>query len=131
MSEAAVVDNALVEACGHAAHEANRAFSRQLGDISHPTWDNLGPDAKRIVRQAVIGILYRDDAPTQSHAAWVGAMEAQGWRLGPVKDTGLKTHPCLVPFDQLPIEQQCKDQLFFDIVKHTARAMTRRPGLGG
>ena len=35
-----------------------------------------------------------------------------GWKYGPVKDAEKKEHPCLVPFEQLPKEQQAKDYLF-------------------
>jgi hypothetical protein len=34
-----------------------------------------------------------------------------------VKDAELKTHPCLVPFEELPKFQQQKDRLFRAIVK--------------
>ena len=39
-----------------------------------------------------------------------------GWVYGEVKDTIAKTHPCLVPFEQLPEFQQKKDKLFRAIV---------------
>jgi hypothetical protein len=39
-----------------------------------------------------------------------------GWVYGEVKDAEKKTHPCLVPFDQLPLFQQKKDKLFCAIV---------------
>jgi hypothetical protein len=42
---------------------------------------------------------------------------SQGWRYGEVKDAVAKTHPCMVPFEQLPVEQQAKDRLLLAIVK--------------
>ncbi len=39
-----------------------------------------------------------------------------GWTHGEVKDADAKTHPCLVPFQQLPAHQQKKDKLFKAIV---------------
>jgi len=35
-----------------------------------------------------------------------------GWVYGEVKDPERKTHPCMVPYDDLPIEQRAKDTLF-------------------
>ena len=40
----------------------------------------------------------------------------RGWQYGPLKDADLKEHPCIVPFDELPPEQQAKDHLFKAIV---------------
>ena len=37
---------------------------------------------------------------------------AEGWTYGPEKRPDLKQHHCIVPFDQLPREQQAKDYLF-------------------
>jgi hypothetical protein len=42
--------------------------------------------------------------------------KAAGWIYGPVKDPEKKEHPCIVPYDQLPIEQRTKDYLFKAIV---------------
>jgi len=39
-----------------------------------------------------------------------------GWVYGEVKDVEKKTHPCIVPYEQLPVEQQSKDYIFKGIV---------------
>ena len=58
------------------------------------------------------------DAPDSAeHDAWMADKIADGWRYGEIKDAEAKTHPCLVPFDQLPREQQAKDALFRAVVK--------------
>jgi hypothetical protein len=33
-----------------------------------------------------------------------------------VKDTELKKHPCIVPFDELPEKQRAKDYIFRQII---------------
>lgn len=45
---------------------------------------------------------------------WLASCKPSGY--GQVKDANAKTHPCLVPFDQLPRDQQFKDRLFRTIV---------------
>jgi len=35
-----------------------------------------------------------------------------GWKYGAVKDADKKEHPCFVPYEELPKEQQAKDHLF-------------------
>jgi hypothetical protein len=47
-------------------------------------------------------------------------LRADGWRYGEAKDEGAKTHPCPVPFAELPEDQQRKDALFVAIVQALA-----------
>lgn len=47
---------------------------------------------------------------------WWEKRDISGWVFGEVKDAELKTHPCIVPFNQLPEFQQKKDKLFCSIV---------------
>lgn len=51
-----------------------------------------------------------------SHQSWMAQKLADGWTFGPVKDAEKKQHPCLVPFNLLPREQQAKDFIFRGIV---------------
>lgn len=44
------------------------------------------------------------------HDRWMAAKLRDGWRYGLKKDGHAKTHPCLLPFDQLPREEQDKDR---------------------
>lgn len=46
-----------------------------------------------------------------------------GWVYGDVKDPELKTHPCLVPYNELPVEQKTKDTLFINIVHAVVKAI--------
>ena len=40
--------------------------------------------------------------PKSNHENWMREKISQGWKFGRVKDFENKTHPDLVPFDQLP-----------------------------
>ncbi len=51
-----------------------------------------------------------------SHAGWMKFKTEHGWAYGEVEDAEKKTHPCLVPYAELPAEQRVKDALFFAIV---------------
>lgn len=99
-------------------HEANRAYCATLGDMTQTEWESA-PDWQRA--SAIKGVRFHIDnpgsPPSASHDSWLKEKEATGWKFGPVKDPEKKEHPCFVPFDQLPIEQQRKDKLFAAIVE--------------
>jgi hypothetical protein len=48
---------------------------------------------------------------------------ADGWTWGPEESVVFKQHPCLVPYEDLPVAEKRKDVLFQAIVK----ALTARP----
>jgi hypothetical protein len=99
-------------------HSVNKAYCEALGDFSHPHWDDAPDWQREGARAGVQFILDNPDAgPTAQHDTWMALKIADGWTYGPTKDTEAKTHPCLVPFDQLPKEQQVKDFLFRGVVR--------------
>ena len=95
------------------AHEVNRAYCQALGDDSQPAWEDA-PEWQR--SSAVSGVQFHLDnpaaGPEASHDSWLAQKCAEGWAYGEVKDPEAKTHPCFVPFDELPTAQQAKDYLF-------------------
>lgn len=99
-------------------HEANRAYCAALGDMTQMPWE-LAPDWQ--TESAVKGVRFHLDnpgsPPSASHESWLEEKRATGWKVGPVKDADKKEHPCFVPFDELPVEQQRKDKLFSAIVE--------------
>jgi len=68
------------------------------------------------VRIGVVGIM-EGNTPEQSHQLWLDTKRAQGWTHGKVKDAEAKTHPCFLPYEELPPEQKLKDHLFSAIIK--------------
>lgn len=98
------------------AHEINRAYCQALGDFSQPAWEDAPPWQVESARLGVALHLQGDHGPEASHASWMAQKVADGWTYGPVKDPAAKTHPCIVPFDQLPREQQAKDFIFRAVV---------------
>lgn len=102
-------------------HEANRAYCEQLGDRSQSPWESA-PAWQR--ESALAGVVFAREHPDASesaqHDAWMQDKLRDGWTYGEVKSAGAKTHPCLLPFEQLPLDQQRKDRLFQAIVKALA-----------
>jgi|SRR5579872_1618181 len=106
-----------IERAAKIAHEVNRAFCSRLGDNSQPPWEEA-PDWQK--QSAISGITLHWKAlsegrtlpPSASHESWLAEKERTGWKYGPVKNAETKEHPCFVPYEQLPADQQTKDYLF-------------------
>lgn len=98
-------------------HEANRIWCETHGDFSQKSWDDAEDWQKD---SAISGVLFRLDNPHAAedaqHNAWMLQKINDGWIYGPEKNAILKTHPCLIPFNELPVFQQKKDKLFCAIV---------------
>lgn len=93
-------------------HNANRAYCTSMGDNSQPLWVDAPEWQKASARQGVRFHLQNQTTPEQSHENWLKQKVEEGWVYGQVKDPEAKTHPCMVPYDQLPPEQRAKDFIF-------------------
>ena len=98
-------------------HQANKAWCESEGDNSQKDW----VEAEQWQRDSAInGVKFRLDnpeaAPSAQHDSWSAEKITDGWKYGRIKDANKKEHPCLVPFEQLPLFQQKKDKLFGAIV---------------
>lgn len=101
-------------------HAANREVQLILGDPSPSlSWSLESRFQQNSVIEGVMDAL-SGLSPEESHEEWRAHRVAAGWRYGPVKSETERTHPCLVPFDELPREQQAKDRLFVAIVRALA-----------
>jgi hypothetical protein len=98
-------------------HEANRAWCLANGDTSQTTWAHA-PEWQR--ESAIDGVIFHlanpDADASASHDNWMKEKVDNGWVYGEVKDADKKTHPCIVPFEELPSHQQAKDRMFKAIV---------------
>lgn len=109
----------MVEQISEVCHEANRAWTK-VADPSvplQPHWDECPEEMRRSSRAGVAWRLANMDEPSSAgHDEWMRGKLADGWVLGPEKDAEKKTHPALVPYEQLPVESRKKDFLFAAIV---------------
>ena len=44
------------------------------------------------------------------HEVWADARISQGWTFGEKRNDDLKTHPCLIPYEELPEEEKEYDR---------------------
>jgi hypothetical protein len=106
-----------VEQIARVCHETNRAYCEAIGDNSQKSWEDADAWQRESARKGVEFKLANPNSPASAqHEAWMNDKIKDGWVYGEVKDAGFKTHPCIVPYDQLPIEQRRKDYLFQGVV---------------
>lgn len=105
------------------AHEVNRGYCDALGDRSQAPWEDAPEWQKASARLGVDLHLHSGDTagPEASHQSWMDQKIRDGWKHGAKKDEKKKTHPCMVPFDKLPVEQQAKDFIFRAVVRSLSR----------
>lgn len=117
------------ELIAQVAHEVNRAYCASIGDTSMPPWPEASDEHKAGYLAGVnMHIANPDRTPEDSHAAWLAEKDAAGWVYGKKKNEDKKTHPCMVPYDELPPEQQAKDYLFRAVV-HSLNAIADSAGV--
>ena len=103
-------------------HEANIAFCKALGDESQPSWEDADNSIKG---SAIQGVLYRinnpNHTPKDMHDNWMKFKIEDGWVYGPEKCPVNKTHPSLVPYEELSESERFKDSLFSAIVDQAVK----------
>lgn len=105
-----------IELAARIAHESNRAWCIAHGDMSQPSWEDAPDWQKTSARNGVQGVI-NGNGPEQSHESWLAEKAATGWVYGHVKDPEKKTHPCFVPYADLPQEQKAKDGIYVGVVR--------------
>lgn len=114
-----------IELAAKIAYEAARTWCEHHNHPALVPWEQAEEAARESVRKGVVGVL-AGNTPRDSHANWTQTRLADGWVYGEVKDEKQKTHPNLVPYDDLPSDQRAKNILFVDSVKATMRAFQEK-----
>ena len=98
-------------------HAVHRAYCKQMGIETQPVWDEVSESHKDVIINSVLKILSGEiNSKEESHFNFVMNKEAQGWKFG-IYSKENKTNPRLLPFEELRIEDQVKETLFFETVK--------------
>jgi hypothetical protein len=126
------MEKTTIEAIAKVCHEANRAYCISVGDNSQLSWEDAAEWQRQSAIKGVEFSIANPDTPASAqHNAWLEDKRKDGWTYGPVKDPEKKQHPCFVPYEGLPLEQQLKDVLFKGIVQAlTSHAKTAETSIG-
>lgn len=108
----------MIELIAKLCHELNRAYCIGIGDDSQVPWHEADEWQRESAIDGVEYFMENPDAtPESMHAKWCEDKVGEGWTFGEVKDAVAKTHPCLVPYSELPEHQKVKDFIFIACIK--------------
>lgn len=79
----------------------------ELNKEQQSSWEELPQHMKEGLIKAIKDNL----SPEEGHNQWMKNRLENGWTYGTTKDIQLKTSPCLIPYNQLPYQQQIKDYI--------------------
>lgn len=92
-------------------HENNRILQKHNGEEVGPDWYEA---PQHQIDSTVQGIRLAAEGATPEalHESWMEEKLKNGWHYGEVKSEEDLTHPCLVPYAELPEGQRLKDEIF-------------------
>lgn len=106
-----------IEKIARTAHDAIRGWRLANGQEGIPEWADAPDWMLAATKESVSAVLKNlGMSASAQHDQWVAAKKRDGWMFGHTKDSIAKTHPLLIPFDQLPEVERMKDTLINAIV---------------
>jgi len=107
----------VIEFIAKRVHELNKIYCAYNNDFTQVGWDYTPIYIKESAINGVINILFNNDISFKdTHDNWVKFKKSDGWVYGKEKNTELKTHPSLVPYEELSEYEKYKDELFKETV---------------
>lgn len=106
-----------VEQIAKVLHQANKAVCEIHGDFSQVDWEQAEQWQRDAAIAGVQNVLNNPNLTSKEmHALWSAQKKAAGWVYGPVKDGQKKTHPCLIPYEELPQAEADKNNTIVALV---------------
>ncbi|MEM9378039.1 MAG: RyR domain-containing protein [Pseudomonadota bacterium] len=117
MAHSKTPSTAKIEKIARTVHEAIRGWRLANGQEGIPVWSEAPDWMVAATKESVQVVLENPKlSASAQHEQWMAAKLRDGWTLGAQKDLDQKTHPLLVPFDDLPEVERLKDILINSIV---------------
>lgn len=105
-------------------HEVNRLVQKAV--IKHTGFTRVPvsvpwAELSGVTRVSLAGALENVRAsgvyrPEDSHRLWCEDKWSEGWSYGPTLDVGARTHPNLMPWDNLPPLERAKDKIVLALI---------------
>ncbi len=117
MEESTTRPKLTIEEVAKLSRNLNRMYCAALGDPVQEIWEKSTEVERQQLVNNVKYHLENDQTPQESHMSWVRQKIADGWCYDINRDDTLKLHPCLIPYEQLPVEQRAKDHILRGLVR--------------
>jgi hypothetical protein len=102
-------------------HGATSTLPR-IDGTKAPEWDLLSSESQRLAEIAVKEIFEncakyfgRPSSAKDYHDLWMNLKLNEGWKHGTSFSLVDKTHPSLIPFEDLPLSEKIKDEVWFSL----------------
>ena len=106
------MNNEKLDAIARAAHEAIRGWVTAHGQKATPPWSRAAKWMRDSTRESILFAIENPEAPhSAQHDQWMEQKFRDGWVFGETKDASAKTHPMLIPYEDLPEFERRKDAL--------------------
>lgn len=102
-----------------AIYEATRVEAKwSKRSIVPEPWEQRDEKFRKQFVAIIDKYLKQDKLPTpeEAHDSWMQSYFDMGWKYGETRDVGNKTHPDLLPFNELPQDERDKDAIFLAFV---------------
>jgi hypothetical protein len=107
-----------IEIISAAVHASWHAFTVTANNEPGEIWEKSPEWQKDSTRHTVAFLEAFDPAQHDVgylceavHVVWMNDKTRAGWVFGPKKDNVAKTHPCIVPYRELPYTDRQKDEV--------------------
>lgn len=118
-----MTEDQITKLSARAAHEVTCLRYRAFG-VPVLGWEDAEmTDALRAEIIEGARLTLAGSSPEVVHTAWWKRRVDAGWVFGPVKSFEAKTHPGLIPYDQLPEFNKQERVLFQAVVRATAASL--------
>lgn len=106
------MDDAKLTAIARTVHEAMRGWVKAHGGKPTPAWAQAPKWMKDSSKESVIFAINNPQAPhSAQHDQWMEQKKRDGWKFGKTKDAHKKTHPMMIPYEDLPEFERRKDAI--------------------
>lgn len=110
-----------VEEIARVSHEACAAYQRMIGqEYPHLSWLQVTKETRECTIRGV-ELVFAGKTPAEIHADWVEMRKGQGWQWGHRKSDVNRTHPNMVPYDQLPEAERYKNEIHAAVIRALAQ----------
>lgn len=102
-----------LEIAAKTAHSVLQCVNRKFNCKELPAWEQTLTWYRASMVKHIEYIIYHNYKPSRIHDKWIKRKIGFGLKYGKELDWNKKTHPLLVPFTELPVEERMK----LDLIK--------------